>query len=292
MKGKYSARELELKAANAPPPRVRAIVLPVNEAMAMLVRRGLHPEPVCSDPPIPKPVLDSREDEICSWLSHYAFRLFLRGAIQRADGYAPADTTRYLEINQTRRYAEVLVNLGLADRISRDHYRLKWASPNFGRTLEWFVGRELERKFGFEVATGVKLHVRGGGGDLDVVAAAEGKLIYIELKSSPPKNLSAGEIDAFCDRLNLLRPDVSLFVVDTALRLSDKVVPMLLDTFRRRAYIVDRPTRIAAQLWALTPHLYAVNGSRDLMANIMKAIAAGLRSLSPSPYGAGPNQRP
>jgi hypothetical protein len=290
MKRKQSARELELKEAKALPPRVRALFIPANEAMAMLVRRGLHPEPVCSDPPVAKPLLDSREDEICSWLSHYAFRLFMRGAIQRAEGFSPADTTRYLKKNQSRHYAEVLVKLGLADRISRDHYRLKWASRNFGRTLEWFVGRELERRFGFEVATGVKLHVRGGGGDLDVVAAAEGKLIYIELKSSPPKNLVGNEIDAFCDRLQLLRPDVSLFVVDTALRLSDKVVPMLLDAFRRRGYIIDRPARIAAQLWALTPHLYAVNGSRDLMANIMKAIAAGLRSLSPCLFGVGPTQ--
>ena len=35
------------------------------------------------------------------------------------------------------------------------------------------------------------------------------------------------EVAAFFDRLRLLRPDVALFVVDTALRLGDKVVPML-----------------------------------------------------------------
>jgi hypothetical protein len=63
------------------------------------------------------------------------------------------------------------------------------------------------------------------GGDLDVVATAEGKLAYLELKSSPPKNLEPREIVAFFDRMCILRPDVTLFVVDTALRLSDKVYP-------------------------------------------------------------------
>jgi hypothetical protein len=106
----------------------------------------------------------------------------------------------------------------------------------------------------------------------------------VELKSSPPKNLAASELAAFCDRVRLLRPDVSLFVVDTALRLSDKVLPMLVAEFRRRGYGgASRPKRIAAQLWALTPHVYAVNGSRDLMANIGKAIAAGFFALSPDP---------
>ena len=46
-------------------------------------------------------------------------------------------------------------------------------------------------------------------------------------RRSPPKHLSDGEVAAFFDRLRLLRPDVALFVVDTALRLGDKVVPML-----------------------------------------------------------------
>jgi hypothetical protein len=249
--------------------------------MAMLSRRGLQPEKTQQDVPLPRPIDDALADKFSEWLGHYAFRLFLRGAIRQAEGFQPAETTRYLSNAQSRSYSEVLVEMGLAEKITRTRYRLKWAARSFGGTLEWFVGRELERRFGFDVATGVKLHIRGGGGDLDVVAAAEGKLVYVELKSSPPKNLSASEMGAFCDRLNLLHPDIALFVVDTALRLSDKVVPMLLDEFRQRGYSCNKPVRIGSQLWALAPHIYAVNGSRDLMANIMKAIAAGIRALAP-----------
>jgi hypothetical protein len=281
MNRKSSARELELNAAIVAPPKPCAPMAAAGEAMAMLSRRGLQPEPTGSDVPFPQLMDDGLADRFSEWLGHYAFRLFLRGAIRQSDGFLPAATTRYLTKAQSGSYADILVAMELAEKITRSRYRLKWPARSFGGTLEWYVGRELERRYGFDVATGVKLHVRGGGGDLDVVAAAEGKFVYIELKSSPPKNLSLSEMGAFCDRVSLLHPDVSLFVVDTALRLSDKIVPMLLKEFRSRGHRLGTPVSIASQLWAITPHVYAVNGSRDLMANIMKAIAAGFRALSP-----------
>jgi hypothetical protein len=283
MKKKRKAQELEFNEVAAIQSRSPFMPASGGEAMTMLARRGLHPQSSEGNLPFPPQLDEQTADSITDCLGHYAFRLFLRGAIQKSEGFLPSATTRYLTKSQSTGYAEALVGLGLAERISRGRYRMKWAARSFGGTLEWYVGRELKRRYGFDVATGVRLHVRGGGGDLDVVAAAEGKLIYVELKSSPPKNLSERETAAFWERLNLLRPDVSLFVVDTALRLSDKVVPMHVRELRRRGYGACRPTRIAAQLWALTPHVYVVNGSRDLMANIGKAIAAGLLALSPSP---------
>jgi hypothetical protein len=280
MKKKLSARELELHEAGALRLETSA-PLPAGEAMRMLARRGLRPAKTPADVPFPPKLDADLAERIAGWLGHYAFRLFLRGAIQKPEGFRPAETTRYLTAKQSESYARILVDLGVGEKISRGRYRLKWPARSFGGTLEWYVGRELERRFGFEVATGVKLHARGAGGDLDVVAAAEGKLIYLELKSSPPKNLAANEIAAFFDRLNLLRPDLSLFVVDTALRLSDKVVPMLLRECRSRGLANSRPKLIGGQVWSMTPYVYAVNGSRDLMGNMGKAIAAGLLALSP-----------
>lgn len=280
MKRKLSAYEQEIRSAAAAPLQTSGTAVPCGEAMAMLVRRGLRPEKTSGDVPFPQPVEDPLAEALSARLGHYAFRLFLRGAILKSSGFLPAETTRYLTKAQSRSYAEALAGLGLAEKNARGRYRLKYAARSFGGTLEWYVGRELERRFGFDVATGIKIHVRGVGGDLDVVATAEGKLVYIELKSSPPKNLAANEMAAFCDRLRLLRPDVSLFVVDTALRLSDKVVPMLVTEFRRHGFVCSGPKRIASQLWALAPRIYVVNGSRDLMANIGKAIAAGFLAHS------------
>lgn len=281
MKKKRNAFEAETAAAadarllgGAPPS-------PAGEAMAMLARRGLRPEQAPGDVPFPAP-WDGRMAECFSqWLGHYAFRLFLRGAIQRSRGFLPAETTRYLTSSQAKAYAEILADLGLAEKMARGRYRLLYPARSFGGTLEWYIGRELARRYGCDVATGVQLHARGSGGDLDVVAAAEGKLIYVEAKSSPPRNLAAPEMGAFWGRLRLLHPDVALFAVDTALRLSDKVIPLLAHAYLRQEGCGLNPRCLGGQIWALTPHVYAVNGSRDLMANIGKALAAGLRALSP-----------
>jgi hypothetical protein len=282
MKKARTARELELEAAAARPPRQPATLLPGGEAMAMLARRGLRPTKSPLDLPFPEDLDEEIAAQLSELLGHYAFRLFLRGAIQKGQGFAPEEATQYQKRAQSRKCAESLVRLGLAERTSQGCYRLRWAAKSFGGTLEWYVARELRRRLGFDVAPGVKFHARGVGGDLDVVAAAEGKLAYLELKSSPPKNLSVGEVVAFFDRVYLLRPEVTLFVVDTALRLSDKVLPMLVTELEHRGGGTQvTPRRIERELWALTPHLYAVNGKLNLMANIGRALAEGLLALSP-----------
>jgi len=248
----------------------------------MLARRGLRPSASRADLPFPEDLEEDKATRLTELLDHYAFRLFLRGAILHPEGFALEEATRYLERARAREYARVLVGLGLAERISRGRYRLLWAAKSFGGTLEWYVARELSRRFGFDVAASVRFHTRGVGGDLDVVAAAEGKLAYLELKSSPPKNLEIHDVAAFFDRVCMLRPDVTLFVVDTALRLSDKVLPMLVTELEhRRGGTQVTPRRIERELWALTPHLYAVNAKLDLMANIGRALAEGLLALSP-----------
>jgi len=278
-----TAREIETEAAADRRSRTRGARLPGGEAMAMLARRGFRPSKARLDIPFPWDLEEETAERLSEQLGHYAFRLFLRGAIQKAEGFAPEEATQYLERAQSKACAESLVSLGLAQRLSRGRYRLVWAAKSFGGTLEWYVARELQRRFGFDVAAGVRFHARGVGGDLDVVAAAEGKLAYLELKSSPPKNLPVRGVVAFFDRVHLLRPDLTLFVVDTALRLSDKVLPMLVaELERRRGETKLAPRRIERELWALTPHLYAVNGRPDLTANIGRAIAQGLLALSPS----------
>ncbi len=246
----------------------------------MLRRRGLDPRPSRADLPFPPGLGGDAEEAILDRLRHYAFRLFLRGAILRPDGFTPAQATRYLAPAKARAAAEDLVALGLAERLPRGRYRLLRPARSFGGTLEWWLGRELERRLGFEVATGVRSGAPGVGGDLDVVASAEGKLVYLETKSSPPKHLSRAEVGAFLRRVRAVRPDVALFVEDTALRLSDKVLPMfgeaLGEGLRR-----EPPRRIFRETWALGPHLYVVNAREDLVENVCRAIAEGLRGLAP-----------
>jgi len=214
----HTARELEIEAAAARPRGPQKALLPCGEAILMLARRGLRPSKSRLDLPFPEDLEEGKAASLLQLLDHYAFRLFLRGAILHPEGFAPEETTKYLKGAQSRAYAESVVKLGLAERTSEKCYRLLGSAKSFGGILEWYVARELGRRFGFDAAAGVRFHARGVGGDLDVVAAAEGKLAYLELKSSPPKHLAVGEVVAFFDRVSMLRPDVTLFVVDTALQ--------------------------------------------------------------------------
>jgi len=244
----------------------------------MLRRRGLDPRP--SAPDLPFHAEPGLAELMRGRLAHYAFRLFLRGAIQRPAGFTPAQATRYLPAAKARAMAEDCVALGLAERLPRGRYRLVRRARSFGGTLEWWLARELELRLGLEVETGVRSGAAGVGGDLDVVAAGEGKLLYLEAKSSPPKHVTPAEIAAFLGRVRAVSPDVALFVVDTALRLSDKILPMFADALER-AGTEAAPRRIFRETWALTPHLYAVNAREDLVDNVCRAIAEGLRALAP-----------
>jgi hypothetical protein len=246
----------------------------------MLLRRGFRCQAAPPDLPFDPGGDAAGLERLARKLDHYAFRLFLRGAIQRPDGFAPREATRYLNEEQAEEHAEELLRLGLGERLADGRYRLLRPARSFGGVLEWYVARGLRHRLGFEVATGLRLQGSEPGGDLDVVATAEGRLLYCEVKSSPPKNLEPGEVQAFLERLRALRPDLALFVVDTALRLGDKVVPMLAREVSRNRSPVQ-PRRIVRELWAVTPHFYAVNAHRDLLANLERAVGEGLRALAP-----------
>lgn len=274
-KGRSVALELERQAA-AQPAKAAVRRTPEGEALAMLARRGIRPLQSRPDLVFPAGLPEAVLDRLAEMLGHYAFRLFLRAAILSGP-FDPGAMTRYLTAAQAAELAEKLAALGLADRLPDAKYRLAHAARSFGGTLEWYVARELRRRFAFDVAVGLKLRGRRGGGDLDVIAAAEGKLVYIELKSSPPKYLTPSEVSAFLGRVRMVRPDVSLFAMDTALRLSDKVIPMLDEQLSSNS----GARRVKRETWAMTPHLYAVNAQPDLIENIGRAIAEGLRALAP-----------
>lgn len=270
-----TAHEMEARAAAAQPV-APAPLLPAGEAMAMLARRGFRPELGRPDLPFVRDLDGDAAERLGELLGHYSFRLFLRGALQRRGDFAAGEASRYLSAVQEKALADALVDLAILVRTPRDRYRFVLRAMSFGPTLEWYVARELRRRLGCDVATGVKFRAPALGGDLDVVAAMEGKLVYLELKSSPPKHLTPGEVAAFFARVRRLRPDVAIFAMDTALRLSDRVLPLLASSLGSAV-----PRRIERDLWELAPHLYAVSAKSDLVTNVCTVIAEGLLALGP-----------
>lgn len=286
-------QEHSAAAESTPPPSLPGLP-PLGDAnarepLAMLLRRGFHP----SIAPLDVPFDPARPDidRVVDLLDRYAHRLFLRGAIQRPEGFSPAECTRYLAPEAALRAAREFVALGLLraldDRDAPDaRYALVHKARSFGGTLEWLVAHELRRRFALHAVPGVKFHAPGVGGDLDVVACAEGKLVVLELKSSPPKHLHEDEVAAFVQRTRALRPHVAIFAIDTALRLEDKVLPLLCEHARTPGGPELRPRRVTGELFALTPHAYLVNARPGLMLNVGRAIAEGFAALAPDPFGA------
>ncbi|HSD19948.1 MAG TPA: hypothetical protein VLC54_07920 [Anaeromyxobacter sp.] len=278
MRGRRTATELETRAARAAPPGAPPPALP--EPLAMLRRRGLEPRSSRLDLPFPADAAPRVVEELVERLRHYAFRLFLRGAILRGDAFTPGQATRYVPAEKAREMADALVALGLASPLPRGRYRLLHRPRTFGGTLEWWLGEELRARLGLEIATGIRSGAPGVGGDLDVVAAGEGKLLYLEVKSSPPKHVTAAEVGAFLRRVAAVRPDVALFVIDTALRLGDKIVPMF-EAALARGGGAGPARRVFRETYAFGPHVYAVNAREDLVDNVCRAIAEGIRALAP-----------
>jgi hypothetical protein len=280
-----TAHQLERRAAREPVhPAVPTLTPAHDDVMAALVRRGFHgvSRGKLDLPFDPEHYPEAQQQRFVEALRHYAFRLFLRGAIQHPEGFTPDETTRFLGGAAARAMCRLLLELGLARNDADGRHRLLHPPNSFGHTLEWYVGHELAHRLRFTVSVGVKFHAPGVGGDLDVVALADGRLVYIELKSSPPRHLTPSEATAFFDRLRALRPDVAVFAVDTALRLGDRVIP-LLDEVRAARGRPGHTTRFDREIWSITPYVWVVNARPDLFANLARAIAEGLRALSPDP---------
>jgi len=112
---KRTAREIEQRAAAARDPSP-AIFRLGDEASAMLARRGVLGDPIRLDLPFDEEISGERFEPLIGHLGRYAFRLFLRGAIQRGGGFAPEEATRYLSLPRATELAEASVDLGILER--------------------------------------------------------------------------------------------------------------------------------------------------------------------------------
>src|SRR5215831_7848968 len=90
-----TAKQMEAVAA-ALPRRAPVPSLFAGEAASMLVRRGFRPSFAKPDLPFPRHLDGERAERLAEQLSHYAFRLFLRGAILRQGDFAAEEATQYV----------------------------------------------------------------------------------------------------------------------------------------------------------------------------------------------------
>jgi hypothetical protein len=115
------------------------------------------------------------------------------------------------------------------------------------------------------------------GGDYDVVACAEGELIYVEAKSAPPRQVTEEQVSAFLDRVDTLRPDLAIFLCDTTLRMRDKLVPLFAVAGHRHG-LDGRAVRLEREIWRVGPEVYLTNADPNLARAFGVCLAAHFRS--------------
>jgi hypothetical protein len=246
-----------------------------SEILGMLRRRGLTPFRKNPSHHLFFPPSSSEENktQFYDLFKKYSFRLFLREILKRKGVFRVAEVARFNSQETGRKYVQCLIGLGLAESVQGRSFRL-WAVPtlSLGPTLEWFMAEILRREFFCPTLYGLRCKGSHYGGDYDVLASLEGKLLYVEVKSSPPKNIEGDEIREFLSRLPDLIPHLALFFVDTELRLKDKIVPFfeaerLAQAFGRRAKMPP-VQRIAEEIFYSPPQVYLLSSKPSIPANL------------------------
>jgi len=211
-------------------------------------------------------------DEYYRMLHKYSFRLFLRDVIKRQDLFTFEQVTRYATLAVTKTYLDYLDSVKLVKKRPKGFALAKGPITSFGVTLEWYVAEVFKREFGAEAVWGVKFKRPEVGGDYDVITKFDGSLIYIEVKSSPPKQIYDSEISAFLDRVADLSPEMAIFLMDTELRMKDKIVPMFEKELARRSSKPPPVARMERELFQIQNRIFIINAKESIVRNIEQVV--------------------
>ncbi len=220
-------------------------------------------------------------------MKKYSFRLVLRDMIKYQDGFRIPDLTRYCSSRVVQGYCRLLREMGVVAKNGKGRYRT-CVSPlySFGPTLEWFIAGMFQTEFASPAIYGVSVKKTPSGGDYDVMASWNQRLVYVEVKSSPPKGIERNEISTFFSRMDDLLPDVAFLFNDTQLRMKDKLVVMFEEELEKRygresktLYPVER---LIEELFHVQNHIFIVNSKKDVVENFQYCLKHYLRYGAPT----------
>jgi hypothetical protein len=221
-------------------------------------------------------------------MKKYSFRLVIRDMIKHQDRFRIQDLTHYCSPKVARGYCDLLCEIGAIIKNGRGRYRTR-VSPlySFGPTLEWFIAEMFKRELASPAIYGVSVKKTKSGGDYDVVASWNGRLVYVEVKSSPPKGVELSEVSTFFSRIEDLLPEVAILFNDTQLRMKDKLVVMFEEELEKRhgreAKTLYPVERLIEELFHVQNHLFIVNSKKDVVENFQISLKHYLQ------YGTSPH---
>lgn len=201
-------------------------------------------------------------------LKKYSFRLLLRDVIRHQDFFTAEKIARYSTQEVTQSYIDFLLKSGVIETARGGYRTRKRPIKSFGGTLEWFVARLMQNEFKAETVRSAKFKRPKVGGDYDLIAKLESSILYMEIKSSPPKQIYDREVAAFLSRVEDLSPDIAVFLDDTELRMKDKIVPLFEAELQRRGRVVPAIERIEKELFHINQKIFIINAKDSIEANI------------------------
>jgi hypothetical protein len=205
-------------------------------------------------------------------MKKYSFRLVLRDMIKHQDRFRIQDLIHYCSLRVAQGYCDLLFEMGTIIKDGAGRHRTR-VSPlySFGPTLEWFIAEMFKREFASPAIYGVSVKKTPSGGDYDVIASWNRRLVYVEVKSSPPRGVESSEVKTFFSRIDDLLPEVAILFNDTQLRMKDKLVVMFEEELERRygreskaLYPVER---LVEELFHVQHRIYIVNSKKDVVEN-------------------------
>jgi hypothetical protein len=250
----------------------------VPEAIRLALRRRgitLRPEDGGTDDLLITTLPAAQQDRMYAEMQRYSFRLVLRDVLRLgSEGpLEPGMLTRHASLGAVLEHLAAMQELSLVRPLPGPdgRFELLAQASTLGPTLEWLVAEIFARELGFCVAWSLPL--RGGttGGDLDVVALAEGLLLVVEVKSGPPRHLNRSHVGAFLDRVQALAPHGAIFFEDTELRMADKVVVLFEEELAARGLAV-RPRRLHRELFTVGPRVFIANAHPDVAGNLARCV--------------------
>jgi hypothetical protein len=223
-----------------------------------------------------------RQTRFYEMMKRYSFRLVLRDMIKHPNGFGVTDLTHYCTADVARDYCDRLYRMGILKRKQTGHYQVQ-ALPlsSFGSTLEWFVAQMFKREFSSPSLYGVTLKKTDSGGDYDVIASWNRRLVYVEVKSSPPRGIEQSEIFTFFSRIDELLPEVAILFNDTQLRMKDKLVVMFEEELKRRygrkSKALYPVIRLVDELFHVRNRIFIINSRKDIFENFSLCLRHYLR---------------
>jgi hypothetical protein len=217
-------------------------------------------------------------EDFYEMLKKYSFRLFLRDVIKHQRSFEIGKVTWYATSEVTKKYVDYLTDVGLVEKAPGGFRLAIGPIKSFGETLEWFVAEIFKREFATEAIWGLRFKRPKVGGDYDLIAKVNGGVLYMEIKSSPPKQISRNEISAFFDRMADLSPEISIFFVDTELRMKDKIVVMFEEELKKRYSEPPKVIRLEKELFRTGEKIFIINAKDSITANIETILGRYFRN--------------